>query len=123
MVSINNDIISMNRGDSFRMPVLINVSDKTSPIYYNITESDTIYFALEEYNQEFENALIRKVFDIEDTENNILYITLNSGETIFLLPGEYYYEIKLKHEYYDGFGRKQEFIDTIVPRKKFIILE
>ena len=121
MVNIQNGIITMNRGDTFYMPLLINVGSKVDPTYYAITENDSIYFALEEYNQPFEYALVRKKFTLDDVndDDNVI-IKLESQDTEKLLPGDYYYEIKLCHTSLNG---REEFIDTIVPRRKFIILE
>lgn len=123
MISINNQIITMNRGDTFVMPLVINKGTKYAPDYYIITEDDTIYFAVEEYNQCFENALIKKVFDLSDVVNGNVIIKLESEDTQFILPGEYYYEIKLKHIEDDGTETPPEYIETIVPRRKFIIIE
>lgn len=136
MVNIQNGIITMNRGDTFYMPLLINIGveenknkSKQDPRnyidrYYKITNKDTIYFALEEYNQPFEFALIRKVFTIDDVnEDGDVIIKFSSEDTQYLLPGEYYYEIKLRHVENVNPYNEQEFIDTIVPRRKFIILE
>ena len=123
MISINNNIITMNRGDTFSMPLHINTGTKYAPDYYVLTEEDKIYFALEEYNQPFEFALIRKEFGIESLVDGNVLITLDSKDTECLLPGEYYYEIKLRHIYLDDNDIEQEVIDTVVPRRKFIIIE
>lgn len=125
MVNIQNGIITMNRGDTFYMPLRINYGDKFNPKYYTLDpEKDTIFFALEEYNQPFEFALIRKTYDANDLdeEGNVI-IQFSSENTQYLLPGEYYYEIKLRHLENVNQDDEKEFIDTIVPRRKFIILE
>ena len=124
MVNIQNGIITMNRGDTFYMPVFINRGNKINPIRYTITSKDKVYFALEEYNQPFEVALLRKVFDTNNlNEDGDVVIEFPSEDTQHLLPGEYYYEIKLRHVENEGQQDEQEFIDTIVSRRKFIILE
>ena len=123
MVNIQNGIITMNRGDTFYMPLCINVGTKLEPTYYTITANDEVFFALEEYNQPFEFALIRKKFTESDLVDGNVVIKLNSSDTEKLLPGDYYYEIKLRHVSLDENDLEQEFIDTIVPRRKFIILE
>ena len=124
MIDINNNIITMNRGDTFSMPLHINIGTKYAPEYYTLEDGDEVYFALEEYNQPFEFALIRKVFNKSnlDGDGNVL-ITLSNNDTQCLLPGEYYYEIKLKHVYLDENDNENEVVDTIVPRRKFIIIE
>ena len=119
MVSINNQIITMNRGDSFYIPLVINAGTKSLPDYYTITDKDTIYFAVEEPNQPFEFAIIRKTFGVEDLVDGNVLIKLDSKDTECLLPGQYYYEIKIRHIE----DEDKEYIDTIVPRRKFNIID
>ena len=120
MVNIQNGIITMNRGDTFYMPLYINIGSKIDKKYYvPKDDNDKIYFAVEEYNQPFEHALIRKVFDYTNVEDDHIVLELTSDDTRLVLPGEYYYEIKFCHK----IDEEHEFIDTIVPRRKFIILE
>ena len=123
MVNIQNGIITMNRGDTFYMPLRINIGTKIHPIYYEITNDDEIYFAVEEYNQPFEFALIRKKITKEDLIDGEIIVQLSCDDTEFLLPGEYYYEVKLRHITKKLGEEDEEFVDTIVPRRKFIILE
>ena len=123
MTNITNGIITMNRGDTFSMPLVINTGTKFAPNYYTITSKDTIYFAIEEYNQPFEHAIVRKVFTTEDLKDGDVLIKLTSKDTQFLLPGEYYYEIKLRHVENEGEENEEEYIDTIVPKRKFVIIE
>lgn len=119
MIDINNNLIAMNRGDTFEIPLIINLGTKVNPQYYHLTEHDTVYFALLEHNQRFEEALVRKVFTVEDlnAEGDVV-IKLSCEDTERLLPGNYLYEIKLRHAEGDI-----DFVDTIVPRRKFVILE
>lgn len=123
MVSVSNNIVTMNRGDTFSMPVLINIGTKFDPKRYTISSSDKVYLAIGSVDQPFEDALIRREFDVRDSIAGGLRIWLEPKDTEKVLPGQYYYEIKLVHSYKDEFGRDHEFIDTIVPRNKFIILE
>ncbi|MBO7211317.1 MAG: hypothetical protein J6V44_09995 [Methanobrevibacter sp.] len=69
---------------------------------YEITANDTIYFGLMECNQRFEDAILKKVYTIADvdTGGNIT-IKINPSDTVDLLPGKYFYSIKLKHDNQD----------------------
>lgn len=120
MVNIsNNGIVTMNKGDTFKFPLLINVGDMFTPIRYELTENDKVYFALLEPNQPFEEALIRQVYTYEDVnEDGDIVIKLNSKDTSDLLPGLYYYTIKLQ-----TMPENEEIVNTIIPRRKFILLD
>lgn len=117
MVSIsNNGIIVMNAGDSFEFPLFIDRGVLGQPVRYKIKRKDTIYFVVCEPNQSFTDALIRKVFTKKDTNRHgDVNIILDSSDTEYILSGRYYYEIKIKL----GNGK----IETIVPKRKFIIME
>ena len=90
----------MFRGDTTTLVPFINKGTAMSPERYEITENDTIYFALMEPNQKFEDAILKKVFNSESpvTEDGDLIIKLNPSDTVDLLPGKYYYTIKMKHD-------------------------
>ena len=63
MVNINNGVISMNRGDTFYMPLVINMGTKFAPDYYQITEADTIYLGIMAQDNRWERAIVKKVYD------------------------------------------------------------
>lgn len=101
--------IDINRGDSATIPVSINQGDALHPFYYELGENDYVFMGIEEPNQPFENAIVKKVIDhsaIRDREGNYL-IELESDDTSCLLPGLYYYEIKAKlyreNQYINGY--------------------
>lgn len=97
---INNlKIIQMFRGDTLTLIPIIKTGTNMYPEHYELTEKDTIYFALMEVHQKFEDAILKKVFDnTSPTDvNNDLIIKLDSSDTVDLLPGKYYYTIKMKH--------------------------
>ncbi len=133
MVNIsNNGIISMNRGDTVEVPLFINVNDKLLPIRYPFSAEDEIYLGISEPNQRWECALIKKKFTAEDlNEQEDVVLKLSSEDTEFVLPGTYYYEVKLRHveevetESEEGEVETifKETVYTIVPKRKFIILE
>ena len=118
----NNGIIQLTRGDSLKLPLFINANTDSDPIRYTLKSSDTIYFALLEPNQRFEDAILKKVFTYNSpkTEFNDIWITLKPSDTEELLPGKYYYTLKLKSIDNDS---NEEFIRTIIPEKEFWILK
>ena len=62
---------------------------------YPLTDADTIYVAILEPNQSFEDAIIRKVITKDsptDTENHPL-LRLSSADTEFLRTGKYFITI------------------------------
>lgn len=87
----------MFRGDSLDIPLDIRNGSVMNYEQYNLTDNDTIYFGLMEPNQKFEDAILKKVLTASDIdENNNLIIKLKPTDTVDLLPGKYYYSIKLK---------------------------
>lgn len=111
----DTNCFTLSRGDTFKFPIIINSNTKLNFEKYILTENDTIYGAILEPGQPFENAIIRKVITKEsdtDSEGNVLFI-LNSSDTEYLLTGKYYFTLKLKDEYNN--------IITILPMKEFWI--
>lgn len=114
-----NGIINIMRGDSFTTPILYNIGNVMSPVYYKLGPLDKLYFGLMEPNQAFEDAVMKKVFDFtspQDANGNTLLI-IKPTDTEKLLVGKYYYMIKLRS--IDAFG--QEMVRTIVPPTLFWI--
>ena len=90
-------IINMFRGDSLYIPLDIRNGSVMNYEQYNLTDNDTIYFGLMEPNQKFEDAILKKVLTISDIDNDgNLIVKLEPIDTVDLLPGKYYYSIKLK---------------------------
>lgn len=117
MFDISNNIITLSRGDTFSLDVLVNLGTTWDPTIYALDEGDKLYFALMEPNQPFEHALIRKVFTKDDQdEDGFILMNFKSEDTEFLLPGLYYYTIKLSRE-------DDTIVDTIVTKTKFTILD
>ena len=91
-----NGVITLNRGDNFEYIFKINEGTLLEPVYYTLTVADKLYFGIMEPNQQFENAIVKKVFtSYNNTEDGNVKITLNHLDTAYLRPGLYYYEIKL----------------------------
>lgn len=117
------NILSMNRGDSFELRIKINF-EPHSHLPYQLKEGDALYFGLMDPNQSFENALIKKKI-IPDEEivykHGTAIIRLDPEDTIDLIPGKYYYQIKLKRVRYDEDGEEHTFVDTVIDKTKFVI--
>lgn len=114
----NNGTITITKGDTFDLELLINCGTILEPKRYKLNQSDKIYFALEEPNQEYEQAIIKKELSINNLnslDNIVIHFT--DAETANLISGTYYYEVKL-HLHTD----KGIEINTIVPKTKFIVL-
>lgn len=120
-----NGIIEINRGDSFELPLFINQGTDITPIRYNMKNSNSeVYVGVMEPNQPFERAIIRKKYTKDDVnENGDIVIKFSSNDTVCLLPGKYYYQIKIK--LYNNYDNNKEDcnINTIVPMTQFIIVE
>lgn len=90
---------NLNRGDNCEFTVFINTGTNLSPVQYRLTDKDILYLAIEEPNQPFENAIVKKKITTEnsllDIDGNII-IKLVPEDTECLMPGLYYYEIKAK---------------------------
>jgi hypothetical protein len=79
-------------------------------------------------HQPFENALVKKRFTIEDVDiNGNLTIVLEPQDTLGLLPGLYYYSVKihLQHENINPETNEVEgYVDkvyTVINKTKFFL--
>lgn len=117
-----NGIITVHRGDSFKLPLVINFGTSLEPVYYNMPENDIIYFGVMEPNQPFENALIRKKLTNKDMDDkgNII-IKFRPQDTQCVLPGKYYYQVKLQR--FNSDDPEDYEVDTVIDKTQFFILE
>lgn len=94
-----NGFISINRGDTFEVPLFINNGTCFDPVrfYLNQHPNALVYMGVMEPNQRFEEAIIKKKYDYEDEINKCgdLIVKFKSTDTEYLLPGKYYYEVKV----------------------------
>lgn len=118
-----NNVFTMNRGDTATMNFNVNVELPEDVII------DKLYLGITEPNQYFEDALIKKTFEINKdititTENNIwsFSIQINPEDTVDIIPGTYYYEVKASG-IIDQNEERIDFATTIVQKTKFIIVE
>lgn len=125
--------ITINRGDTFQVPLFIDISDKIlQSTRFPLHEGDKVLFHITNSNMPFECPLIAKTFTIDDiNENKDILVRFEHDDTKWLHPDTYYYEIKLIRESIidiedtsDSSGEIETIKDyvTIAPRRKFIIL-
>jgi len=97
--NVSNNMIELTRGDSAKYPLFINEGSDLCPTRYDIDEKDELYLGIMEPNQPFECALVKKKYNKNtlkyDDCGNIL-IKIEPEDTVALIPGKYYYQIKLR---------------------------
>lgn len=117
----SNGIVTVNRGDSFSLPIQLNVGYGIEYIEYELSEEDVVYLGVMEPNQPFETAIVRKVFNYDDfISNGSVVFRFWPEDTVCLCPGKYYYQVKLQTT--DGkTGRKD--VETVIEKTLFYIQE
>lgn len=120
MINIsNNGFISIHRGDSFSVPLFLDIGQCGNPVRFDITKNpgSIIYLGVMEPSKKFEDAVIRKKYTSESVVNDQhdIVVSFSPEDTLNLFPGKYYYEIKIAH----ADGR----VDTLTPRTEFFIFE
>ena len=119
-IDSNSTIIRINRGDSFEKPLFINNGDCLNPIRHIVEADEKVYFGVREPNKYWEQSILKQIYTSESdkTEDGDIIIKINPNETEYLIPGMYYYEIKLVK--YENDEVKQ--VRTVVPLTLFYIL-
>lgn len=121
-----NNIIKMNRGDTYEFS--LTVDDEASDTgKYVLQGNDIIYFGVMEPNKPFEQSIIRKTTNdsiIKDEYGNY-YITITQADTEYLVPGVYYYSVKLhiNHIINPETAEVVDKVVTVINKTKFIILD
>lgn len=119
------NIIAINRGDTYAFNLTIN-DDSAEDGIYRLIENDAIYFGLMDPGQSFEEALVKKKLTAEspeiDESGNIIFV-INPEDTLDLLPGRYFYMIKLKMDHHDEDLNSVKGVRTIVNKTKFVIYD
>lgn len=138
-----NGIITVNRGDDFSVPLFINQRTELHPSRYVLTETDKVYFSialtgtdcifdksqmtwtiLNDENDSEEEPIIKeppisKTYTHSDlNENGDIVLKFTHEDSLKLRPGNYYYQIKAKIT-----KNGEDYLNTIVKRTPFIILE
>ena len=117
----SNGIITVNRGDSFELPIQLETGHAMSPINYSLRPDDVIYLGIMEPNQPFETAIVRKKFTYEDLDKDgNINIRFWPNDTVCLLPGKYYYQVKIQTKDVPT-GRYD--VETIIDKTLFYIQE
>ena len=117
-----NGIITVNRGDSFTAIMALSAGNELNPIEYEMTPDSFVYFAVMEPNQPFEDAVLKKKLDIDDmNDNGDIVIQFKPQDTQCLLPGRYYYQVKLQVCDPDDYNKYE--VHTIIDKTQFFILE
>lgn len=120
----SNGIVTINRGDSFEFPITLNIGNSMDRQHYVLTGNDTIYLGVMEPNQPFETALIRKVVTAADTIDDNIIVRFWPEDTVCLLPGKYYYQVKLETDCYDPkTQRVRKDVETVIDKNLFYIQE
>lgn len=121
----SNGIVKINRGDSFELPINLIIGDSVfQREVYQLQENDTLYIGIMEPNQPFESALIRKVLTWKDTdESGKLNVKFWPEDTECVLPGKYYYQIKLETIVVDSMSKVRTDVTTVVDKTLFYIQE
>ena len=122
-----NNIIIMTRGDTYEFS--LNMTDETGE--YTLQDNDVVYFGIMDPGQPFERALVRKRFTVNDLDAvGNLNIILEPEDTLDLLPGKYFYSVKLhmSHDELDyntllPTGNYVDKVVTIIGKTKFIICD
>lgn len=115
-----NGIITINKADTFIFETFLNIGTPWNKNNYILKNDDCAYLGVMEPNQEFNNSLIRKKLDKTNmTEDGKLAVEFNAIDTANLLPGIYYYELKIKYTN----DLNTECICTVIPKTIFNIRE
>lgn len=110
--------IRLTRGDSCTIPLEINQGTAMDPIKYELQETDTLYFGVMEPNQPFETAILRKKFTAADSVEGTVYLNLSPSDTLCLIPGLYYYQVKIQSKI-----AEKTIVKTLIPKTQFWIQE
>ena len=118
------NIIKMNRGDTYEFNLTIDDEGSENGKYI-LQGNDTVYFGLMEPNSAFEQSLVKKIYTKEDRDKDgNIFITIEPEDTEHLLPGVYYYSIKLEVDHLQGETYESiHKVITVINKTKFIILD
>jgi hypothetical protein len=123
------NIIKINRGDSYEFSVYIP-DKKDITKNFILTDNDVVYFAILLPHQPFESTCPNQVkgytAEDQDKDTGEIIIKIEPNDTRLLLPGVYYYTVKLQRggtiDVIDDLDEPIE-VRTIIERTKFIINE
>ncbi len=114
-----NQLITTVRGDTFSFPLFINYCDMWEIYRYELSDNEVVQFRVMEPQAEWEDAVIKKEYTNEDVnEYGDIVVSFVSEDTINMIPGTYYYEVKLIRHEQEG----DVVVKTIITRRTFTIL-
>lgn len=111
------NIIQIVRGDDFSF--VLNVEDQnTENGNYILKENDALYLGITRPHQPFEHAIIKKKYTKADQlkDGNIIAKFIPE-DTVDLLPGVYYYSVKLRQ----NIGTDYESVTTVINKTKLVL--
>lgn len=121
---MSKNIIILNRGDTLEFDLTIE-DDNAVGGRYILKDKDTVFFGVMDPHQPFEDALIKKMYTTKDIDSmGNLVIRLDPDDTLDLLPGVYYYAIKLHCKSSANLVSGEPKIDkviTVINKTKFIL--
>ena len=95
----DNGYITMNRGDTWTLPLFINQGTELEPVRFYIKDhpGTKVFLGAMEPNQSFEYAIVRKMYTSESAvnEEGDLIVGFDTNDTLYLHPGMYYYQVKV----------------------------
>ena len=115
-----NGIVTVNRGDSFELPITLNIGSSMNYEEYYLQPCDTIYLGIMEPNQPFETAIVRKKFTLSDMTDGVVKFCFWPEDTVCLIPGKYYYQVKIATV---DSKTKRTNVKTLVDKTLFYIQE
>lgn len=110
---IRNNVIILNRGDTYEFELTI-ADEASKDGCYHLQGDDTVYLGIMDPHQSFEDALVKKRFTVEDMDaHGGLTIVLEPEDTLDLLPGTYYYAVKLHMQHEDIYLTTNEVVGYV----------
>lgn len=120
---MNNGNIVMTRGDTGSLTVTLNKGSTVNPDLHILMNGDKVYLGIMEANASFEDPIVCKIITSNGTgseeERKKVSFTITSADTVNLLAGNYYYEVKVVRPVVGG----ADLVYTVQKRTKFTIIE
>jgi hypothetical protein len=123
-----NNVVVMTRGDSLDLQFeKITLGEYAN---YTLQGDDTLYFGLMDPGTYFEDALVKKVFTADDITTTLaeFILELSPEDTVDLLPGKYFYALKLHLDHTETEQTDAGYVTlevdkviTVINKTKFII--
>lgn len=114
-----NGIIEVTRGDTFTLPLSLNVGTPLSPEYFSVENGDILRLRIYQANSKWEDYILSKTGTLDNVSEDKQTITFrfDSDDTLHINSGLYFYELKIFYTRDD-----YDYIETIIPRRKIYIL-